>query len=293
MSAKPTVADSIRYSINIPRDPKLAGIAAKAGIPMGNVIGIWSVVLCSAKESKKPGHVSLSASEIANITEYELEMVEDVLSHLHLRHLMDGTRVANWDKYQVRNDSSAHRVAKLRAKRKAEQAANETPKPKPSFRQETKVNHTLTGNVTLHPATSERAVDPHIRAAASFGIRKMQQWGVDTDLKFKGITSDLTPLFRAGIPEEFMEEIMNRMWLKAESINQPIVSMRYFVEPIKRAWQQANETVTIQGTNENGKRPHHQAASRNTGEDEQSRRESILKGLGVPFDMDDRRTGSD
>ena len=293
MSAKPTVADSFRYSIHTPKDAKLIGIAAKAGIPMGNVIGIWTVILCAAKESKKPGHVSLSASEIANITEYELEMVEDVMSHLHLRHLMDGNRVANWDKYQVRSDSSAPRVAKLRAKRKAEQAANNPVKPKPSFRQETKVNQTLPGNVTLHPATSERAVDPHIRAASSFGLRKMKEWGVDTDLKFKGITSDLTPLFRTGIPEEFMEEMMDRMWLRAESIQQPIISMRYFVEPIKRAWQQANEPVITQGTNENGKRTHHQAATRNTGEDEQSRRESILEGLGILVDVDSRRTGSD
>ena len=269
----------LRLASNTSNNPKLVGIAGLAKVPVGTVLAIWTHILCRSRQNITPGYFHDTPTEIANVLGYETAQVEDIIAHMEFRGLLDGNKVCKWHKHQKPSDSSAERVARYRER----QAAKKNPEAKIEPKQQ------VSDVVTLHRPTTK---NPHIAAAAAFGKKIMKERGVFEDLRFNQLTSSLTPLFEAGIPEEFIEETMNRLWNAADAKRRTIKSFSYFVGAISDEWQTAN--TKIEGTNRNDKpQPSRKGASRNTGEDTASRRSAILQGLGFSSEMEPRRTGSD
>ena len=274
----------LRLSSETSNDPKLIGIAAVAKVPFVMVLGLWTHILCRARKNESPGTFTDTPAELACTLGMDEGTVVEILAHLefHQRNLIDGNRVAKWDKHQKSSDSSAPRVARWR-QAKAEEAAKKAPQKPPQIKQDQKVSDV----VTLH-----RKVNPNVSAANRIGVKIMEEMNVIDNLRlFNQLTSPLTPLLDDGIPEEFVEDTLRKLWKLQESKGNVPNTFQYYVPAIKRQWDIANQK--LEGTMGNVKQPHTTGTSRNTGEDVESRRKAILEGLGFGSEMDARRTGSD
>ena len=270
----------LRLSAETSNDPKLIGIAALANVPFATVLGLWTHILCRARKNEVPGTFNDTASELACTMGLDVSVVEEIMAHMefHKRNLIDGNRVRKWDKHQKKSDSSTQRVAEWRR----EQAAKKNPEKPAQVKEKQPVNDV----VTLH-----RKVHPNVAAAHALGKRIMERRGVlgKTNL-FNQLTSPLTPLFDAGIPESFIEDSINVMWDAREASGRIPTTFQYYVRAVKDQWDRAN--AKLEGTNGNVKDPYRTGTSRHTGEDAQSRRKAIFDGIGFASDMDSRRTGS-
>jgi len=273
----------LRLSAETSNDPKLIGIAAAAKVPFALVLGVWTHLLCRARKNETPGTFTDTPAELSCTMGIDEETIIEIMAHLemHKRNLIDGNRIKNWDKHQKASDTSSPRVARWRQK-KAEEAAKKAPQ-KP---QQPMENQKVSDVVTLH-----RKVNPNVSAANRVGVRIMDEMGVLDNMKlFNQITSPLTPLFDDGIPEEFIEDTLRKLWKFQESRGNLPKTFQYYVPGIKRQWDVANQK--LEGTMGNVKQPSSTATSRNTGEDVESRRAAILEGLGFGSTMDTRRASS-
>jgi hypothetical protein len=267
----------LRLSAETSNDPKLIGIAAVAKVPFVVVLGLWTHLLCRARKNEAPGTFTETPSELACVMGMDESTVIEIMAHFefHKRNLIEGNRIAKWDKYQKASDSSSDRVARWRASKKPAEK-----------KEEVKQKQRVGDVVTLH-----REVHPNVKAAGRIGTKIMKERGVFERIEvFSQLTSPLTPLFDAGIPESFVEETINRVWDMREAKNSVPNNFQYYVPAVKRAWDDANQK--LEGTIGNVKQPSNTATSRNTGEDVESRREAILEGLGFAPSMESRRTGS-
>ena len=274
----------LRLSAETSNDPKLIGIAAAANVPFAYVLGLWTHLLCRARKNETPGTFTDTPAELACTLGMDEVTVVEILAHLefHQRNLIDGNRISKWDKHQKASDSSADRVARWRR----EQAAKKTPQ-KP---QQPKQNQAVSDVVTLHPKP-KREVHPNVKAAMDLGTRIMEEMGVIGNTRlFNQLTSPLTPLFDDGIPEEFIEDTLRKLWKLQEDRGNLPNTFQYYVPAVKRHWEIANQK--LEGTMGNVKQPSSTATSRNTGEDVESRRAAILEGLGFGSEMDPRRASS-
>lgn len=272
----------LRLYADTPEDPKLIGIAANANVPMIMVFGIWTYLLCRARKNEKPGTFNETPQEIANVLECDVLVVEEVLGHFnhHVRSLLNGNKICKWEKYQKSYDMSNERVAKFRAAQA--QAAGKAPKNPPK----SEPIQRPADLVTLHRPNK----NPNVSAAASLGKKIMMEKGVYGKIEFNQMTSCLTPLIEEGIPEEFIESAILRMWASREARNGAIKTLSYFVGGVKQEWENAH--MKLEGTNGNVKQPIRTGSSRNTGEDIASRRQTILEELGFASEVDSLRTGS-
>jgi hypothetical protein len=274
----------LRLCADTSNDPKLIGIAQIAKVPFVVVLGLWTHILCRARKNETPGIFTDTPTELACTLGIEEETVIEILAHLefHNRNLIDGNRITKWDKHQKASDSSAERVARWRR----EQTAKKEPQTVDPIKEPIKPEK-VGDVVTLH-----RTVNPNVRAANQLGTRIMELHGVLGKINlFNQITSPLTPLLDSGIPECFIEETINRVWDARESKGAIPTTFQYYVPAVKQEWDKANQK--LEGTNQaNGQSPYRTGPSRNTGEDEDSRRKAILAGLRFPSEVDSRRTGS-
>lgn len=265
-------------------DPKLMGVAAKANIPAGNVVAIWTTILCSAAENAvKPGFYKLTASQISCVTGYDLAMVEDVIGHLEQGKypLLDGKRICNWAKRQKKSDSSYERVKRFREKHEGT--------PQPSFQkieQKQQLDTVVTLQHSNYPKHIPNPKYPEVDAAKNFGMRLMRKWGLDSDLKFNGLTSHLTPAFHAGIPESFMEDVIERIWRKFDAEGKALPGFIYCRKVIMQEWE---NTKLTEGTTQNA-RARRSGESRNSGTDDDLMRGAILEAFGLSDEVEPLRT---
>ena len=261
-------------------DPKLMGVAAKANVPAGNVVAIWTTILCSAAENAvKPGFYKLTASQISCVTGYDLAMVEDIIGHLEQGKypLLDGKRICNWAKRQKKSDSSYERVKRFREKHEGT--------PQPSF-QKIEQKQQLDTVVTLQHSNSPKHIPnpkyPEVAAAQEFGMRMLRKWQLDGDQRI-GLTSALAPAFRAGIPEEFIQDVIESTWRQFDADNKPLPPFNYLIKAIMNRWTDINRN---EGTTQNAA-PNRE--SRTSGENIGLRRSTLFDAFGSADDLDTRR----
>lgn len=101
-------------------DPKWRIVAMRAKCRAGDCVAVWAFLLEVAKEGD--GDISSAdAEECAVVLGYDLETVTAVIAAMRDKALIEGDRIAAWEKRQPkREDDSRARVAAFRA-RKAEE----------------------------------------------------------------------------------------------------------------------------------------------------------------------------
>jgi len=109
--------DWFRSHHGAPIDPKLAVVARRAGCRRGEVAAVWWCVLDCASQNVTRGDASNFDIEAFSVTlDFEQDLVERIVKAMCDKGmLVDGMRVAAWEKRQVkREDSSAERTRKYR-----------------------------------------------------------------------------------------------------------------------------------------------------------------------------------
>lgn len=103
-------------------NPKLAGVARKAKQPRPLVIATWAMLYEDASRSNPRGYFSCETIDLAAALDVDEEDVEAVLEALHERGLIDQDtgQFVPWEEEQRSSDSSAERMRRHRAKKKAQ-----------------------------------------------------------------------------------------------------------------------------------------------------------------------------
>jgi hypothetical protein len=273
----------LRLSAETSNDPKLIGIAAAAKVPYAIVLGLWTHLLCRARKNPHPGMFTDTPQELACTLGLETSLVEDIMAHFefHNRNLIEVNKthqkISNWNKYQKSYDLSTERVNAWRK----EQAAKNNPEKAAQIKQKQQTSDII----TFHQKTN-----PHVQAAHALGVRIMTERGVLDKMElFNQLTSALTPLIESEIPESFIHQTITTIWLEKELRGNIPKRFDYYVPAVKQEWDMANQK--LEG-NVNGKRSYSTGSSRTHGEDEESRRKTILEYVGLASNMDTRRTSS-
>jgi hypothetical protein len=132
----------------MPFDTKLAVVAKRANARRGDVAAIWTACLDHASQCPDRGSVeAIDAEEIAIGFDYEVEMVEAVLSAFRDKGLIreDG-RLAGWDRRQVKREDGAAERSRAWRERKKSPETSESDEANASERSET------------HPNANERQI---------------------------------------------------------------------------------------------------------------------------------------
>jgi hypothetical protein len=110
----------LRWWTGTVNDPKWRLVARRANSKPGNCVAVWAYLL----ELAKPGEGNVSALDVEEcsvVLDYEIDEVERIIAAMRDRSLLDGDRVASWERRQPkREDDSAARVAAYRAKKREE-----------------------------------------------------------------------------------------------------------------------------------------------------------------------------
>jgi hypothetical protein len=107
-----------------PYDPKWRAIAMRAGADVrpGDVWAVFSALCDRASAAEDRGSIAgLDPEDIAAGLGFVPDQVERILAALKAKELIDGTRLANWDKHQTKTDPTA--AARQRAKRERDALA--------------------------------------------------------------------------------------------------------------------------------------------------------------------------
>lgn len=109
----------LRLWHDMPNDPKWRTIARVSKQPVSAVIAVYVHVLVAASNAPERGRTqSLNSEDIASAIDVETPQVEAILSAMQGR-VLDGDKVAGWDKRQPqREDGSAERAKAWREGKK-------------------------------------------------------------------------------------------------------------------------------------------------------------------------------
>jgi hypothetical protein len=107
-------------------DPKWRVIAMRSAQPVGSVVAVWAWLLERARQAD--GDLGeIDAEEIAVTYGYDVDAVSAILAALSDKGLISDGAVKNWRKRQPkREDDSAERVQKFRARKAAKQLAEKS-----------------------------------------------------------------------------------------------------------------------------------------------------------------------
>lgn len=112
----------LRWWVGAVNDPKWRLIATKANCRPGDCVAVWLYLLEEAKEAG--GDISAASAETCSvILGFEEAQVEAIIAEMRRRGMIDGERVAAWEKRQPkREDDSRERVRASRARGAAEKS---------------------------------------------------------------------------------------------------------------------------------------------------------------------------
>lgn len=125
--------DWFRWHHGSVTDPKFQVVAKKAGVRLGDVMVVWAFLLEKASADDDRGSIDKIDFETLDflVGGDDGDAVK-ILDALTGRGLIDGSRIVNWEKRQPkreRDDDSADRVAKHRAKKRQDELSNATVTP--------------------------------------------------------------------------------------------------------------------------------------------------------------------
>lgn len=109
----------VRLWVSLPTDPKLRVVARLSKQPLPMVVAVFVALLCDAANSNSRGAPDIDAETLAGALDMEHVEVAAILEAMQGRLLLSG-RLVGWERRQpIREDDSAPRVSRHRAKRSA------------------------------------------------------------------------------------------------------------------------------------------------------------------------------
>lgn len=123
--------DWFRWHHGSVTDPKFGLVAKKAGARVSDVIAMWAFVLETASADSDRGSIGvLDFEAIDHLMGFDDGQAARILDALTQRGLIDGSRVASWDKRQPKRerdtDNSAERTRAYRERQQATKEAAES-----------------------------------------------------------------------------------------------------------------------------------------------------------------------
>lgn len=115
-----------RHYAGMMSDPKFGGVARFCKRSRAEVLFVWGCLLESASEYDSAVY-SWDADAIAEMLGIETEVAQAIHDALAAKGLIEGGRIASWDRRQFKSDDSAERVKEHRQRKKI--ASETTPKP--------------------------------------------------------------------------------------------------------------------------------------------------------------------
>lgn len=114
----------LRLWHDMPTDPKWRTIAKASGQRIGDVMAVYvHLLVCASNATERGRTQSFNAEDVASALDLETDQVSAIVEAMQ-RRVLDGDKVAGWDKRQVsREDGAAERS---KAWREAEKAKKQT-----------------------------------------------------------------------------------------------------------------------------------------------------------------------
>jgi hypothetical protein len=102
-------------------DPKFQLVARKAGASLPDVLAVWAYILEEASAADVRGEFSIDAEAVDCMFGFEDGKTSSILSVMGARGILDGNRIASWDKRQPKKEDDTATDRKRRQRERENQ----------------------------------------------------------------------------------------------------------------------------------------------------------------------------